>query len=106
MDYYRKTVEQTTEAVGSSRAGLTAEEAGRRLAQHGPNELREGKKKTALAMFLGQFTDFLILVLIVAAIISGVIGEPADTVAIIVIIVLNAIIGFIQEYRAEQAMAA
>lgn len=57
-------------------------------------------------MFLDQFKDFMILVLISAAIISGFIGEPVDTIAIIVIVVLNAIIGFIQEYRAEKAMEA
>ncbi len=57
-------------------------------------------------MFLDQFTDFMILVLIAAAVISGIIGEPADTIAIIVIVVLNAALGFSQEYRAEKAMAA
>ena len=57
-------------------------------------------------MFLDQFRDFMILVLIAAAIISGIIGEPSDTIAIIVIVILNAVIGFIQEYRAEKAMAA
>ena len=56
-------------------------------------------------MFLDQFKDFMILVLIAAAIISGVIGEASDTIAIIVIVVLNAVIGFVQEYRAEKAMA-
>ncbi len=106
MNYHQKSIEQTIEAVGSSLKGLSTEEARRRLAKYGQNELREKKKKTALAMFLGQFTDFLILVLIGAAIIAGFIGEPVDTIAIIVIIVLNAIIGFVQEYRAEQAMAA
>src|SRR5512137_414390 len=58
-----------------------------------------------LMMFLDQFKDFMILVLIAAAIISGIIGGAADTIAIIVIVVLNAVIGFIQEYRAEKAMA-
>lgn len=56
-------------------------------------------------MFLDQFKDFMILVLIAAAIISGIVGGAADTIAIIVIVVLNAVIGFIQEYRAEKAMA-
>ncbi|HLE17935.1 MAG TPA: cation-transporting P-type ATPase, partial [Syntrophales bacterium] len=106
MTYHQQTTEKTIEKLGTSLKGLSAEEAGRRLAKYGPNELQEKKKKTALAMFLGQFTDFMILVLMAAAIISGFIGEPADTIAIIVIVVLNAIIGFIQEYRAEQAMAA
>ena len=106
MTYHQQTTEKTIEKLGTSLKGLSAEEAGRRLTKYGPNELQEKKKKTALAMFLGQFTDFMILVLMAAAIISGFIGEPVDTIAIIVIVVLNAIIGFVQEYRAEQAMAA
>jgi len=93
-------------ALGSSRDGLPAETARQRLARHGPNELVEKKKRTPLRMFLGQFTDFMILVLIGAAIISGIIGEPSDTIAIAVIVLLNAVIGFVQEYRAERAMAA
>ncbi len=92
--------------LGSSPAGLTSAEARLRLAQHGPNELVEKKKKTLFLMFLGQFTDFMILVLIAAAVISGIIGEASDTIAIIVILVLNAVLGFTQEFRAEKAMAA
>ena len=57
-------------------------------------------------MFLDQFRDFMILVLIAAAIVSGIIGEASDTIAIIVILVLNAVLGFTQEYRADRAMAA
>jgi Ca2+-transporting ATPase len=90
----------------SSLQGLTSEEAQARLKAHGPNELVEKKKKTPLMMFLGQFRDFMILVLIAAAIISGMIGEPADTVAIVVIVLLNAVLGFTQEFRAEKAMDA
>jgi Ca2+-transporting ATPase len=90
----------------SSLRGLTSEEAKARLTTHGPNELVEKKKKTPLMMFLDQFKDFMILVLIAAAVISGVIGEPADTAAIIVIVLLNAVLGFTQEYRAEKAMEA
>jgi Ca2+-transporting ATPase len=74
--------------------------------EYGPNELKEKTRKTPFMMFLDQFKDFMILVLIVAAVISGFIGELSDTIAIIVIVVLNAVIGFIQEYRAEKAMAA
>jgi len=94
-------------ALGSSlESGLSAEEAEDRLRRHGPNAIREGKRRGPLRMLLAQFADFMIVVLIVAAIISGLVGEPADTVAIIVIVMLNAIIGFVQEYRAERAMAA
>ena len=81
-------------------------EAQKRFAEFGPNELQEKKKKTILLMLLDQFKDFMILVLIGAAIIAGIIGEPADTLVIIAIVIINAIIGFIQEYRAEKAMEA
>ncbi|MEK7741433.1 MAG: HAD-IC family P-type ATPase, partial [Nitrospirota bacterium] len=92
--------------MNSSVSGLSSDEAQKRLAEYGPNELKEKEKRTLFMMFLDQFKDFMILILIGAAIISGIIGEPADTIAIIVIVVLNAVIGFIQEYRAEKAMAA
>ena len=90
----------------SSFQGISSEEAKRRLNEYGPNELQEKPKKTPFMMFLDQFRDFMILVLIAAALISGFIGELSDTLAIIVIVVLNAVIGFIQEYRAEKAMTA
>jgi Ca2+-transporting ATPase len=76
------------------------------LNEYGPNELKEIKKRSIFMMFLDQFKDFMILILIAAAVVSGVIGELVDTIAIAVIVILNAIIGFVQEYRAEQAMKA
>jgi len=103
---YQKTIDEAIDDLKSSLQGLSSEEAKKRLEEYGPNELKEGKKNTALGMFLNQFKDFMIIVLILAAIISGIIGDAADTVAIIVIVVLNAIIGFVQEYRAEKAIAA
>ena len=87
-------------------AGPQHQEAQRRLAAVGPNEITEGKRRTPLRMFVDQFTDFMILVLLAAAVISGLIGEAKDTIAIVVIVVLNAVIGFIQEYRADRAMEA
>ena len=87
-------------------AGLAMDDAPRRLALHGRNELQEARRRPPWRILLDQFADFMIIVLIVAAVISGVIGEPADTIAIIAILVLNAVIGFVQEYRAERAMAA
>ena len=88
------------------RRGLAPDEAAARLAAHGRNELREERGRGPLAMFVGQFTDFMILLLLVAAAISGVIGELEDAIAILAIVVLNAIVGFVQEYRAEKALRA
>ncbi|HEX9021352.1 MAG TPA: cation-translocating P-type ATPase [Nitrospirota bacterium] len=93
-------------ALATSFQGLSGEEARKRLEEHGPNELREQKMNSPLMMFLGQFTDFLILLLIAAAAVSGVIGDLSDALMIFVIVVLNAVIGFSQEYRSEKAVAA
>ena len=106
MRWHQKTVEGVIEELNSSLKGISSEEARKRILEYGPNELKVKKKKTPFMMFLDQFKDFMILVLIAAALISGFIGEVTDTIAIIVIIILNAVVGFIQEYRAEKAMAA
>jgi len=86
--------------------GLDAAEARRRLERHGPNELAEVDRRSVFGILFAQFTDLLILILIGAAVISGLLQEWADTVTILVIVALNAIIGAIQEYRAERALAA
>jgi Ca2+-transporting ATPase len=86
--------------------GLSAQTATDRLSRHGTNAIREKPPRARWRMFVDQFTDFMILVLIGAAVVSGVIGDIQDTVAIVVIVLLNAVIGFIQEVRAERAMAA
>jgi Ca2+-transporting ATPase len=104
--WHRLGLDEVRERLDAPASGLSADEAERRLARVGPNELVETGRKTILSMLLDQFRDFMILVLIVAAIVSGVLGEPVDTIAIVVIVVLNAVLGFVQEYRAEQAMAA
>ncbi|MCA3251312.1 MAG: cation-translocating P-type ATPase [Pseudomonadota bacterium] len=93
-------------AFGSSPAGLDTAEARRRLERHGPNALPEGRRRSALRMVADQFADFMIAVLVAAAVVSGIVGEPSDTIAIFVIVLLNAAIGFVQEWRAERAMAA
>jgi Ca2+-transporting ATPase len=89
-----------------AQSGLAAIEVKKRLAHYGHNVLQEKQKRSLLRMLLDQFVDFMILILICAAIISGVIGDVSDTIAIIVIVFLNAVIGFVQEYRAERAIAA
>jgi Ca2+-transporting ATPase len=86
--------------------GLSASEVQRRANAYGPNEILEHPPRSLWWMFLDQFTDFMILVLIAAAVVSGIIGEPLDSIAIVVIVLLNGVIGFVQEFRAERAMAA
>ena len=92
--------------LGSDAGGLTDVEAEARYAEIGANELPAGEKRTIPQMVLDQFKDFLILLLLGAAVVSGVLGEAADTIAILVIVALNAVIGVVQEYRAERAMEA
>ncbi len=88
------------------RQGLSAVEVQKRRERYGANEIREGHRRGPVAMFLSQFTDFMILVLIAAALVAGLIGDVVDTLVIMAIVVLNAVIGFVQEYRAERAIAA
>lgn len=94
------------EVIGSLSTGLSEEEAALRLGEYGKNELEEKKKKPAWLLFLSQFTDFMILVLLAAAVIAGIAGDVTDTIIILGIVLLNAIVGFIQEYKAEKAMEA
>ncbi|MEO0122381.1 MAG: calcium-translocating P-type ATPase, PMCA-type [candidate division WOR-3 bacterium] len=104
--WHTLSIDAIFESLKTSAEGLNSEEARSRLERFGPNEIKEAKKKTPFEMLLDQFKDFMILILIAAAIISGIVGEPIDTIAIIVIVILNGIIGFIQEYRAEKAIEA
>ncbi len=90
----------------SMKQGLTEKEVKKRLDKHGPNELQEGKKTSALILFLAQFKDFMVLVLLAATLISGFLGEYVDAVAIIAIVFVNGILGFFQERRAEQSLQA
>ena len=86
--------------------GLSADEARQRREQFGPNELEAKAGKSKLKLFLGQFADFMIGLLAVAAIVSGLVGEWSDSLLIFAIVLANAVIGFLQELRAEQAVAA
>jgi Ca2+-transporting ATPase len=86
--------------------GLSAQDVIERQQKYGPNQLAEKEGRSALAMFFDQFKDFMIWVLIAAALVSGFLKEWVDAVAIICIVILNAILGFIQEFRAEKSLAA
>jgi Ca2+-transporting ATPase len=105
-DWHTLSGAEALRALDAVPQGLTSPEADARLARHGPNALPEGGGRSVARMLADQFADFMILVLIVAAIVSGIVGEPEDTIAIFVIVLLNAAIGFAQEWRAERAMAA
>ena len=90
----------------SPKEGLTTQKVEKRLAEFGPNELMEAERPSLLKMILEQFNNFIVIVLIVASIISAVLGDYVEAVAILAIVVLNALLGVIQERRAEEALAA
>ncbi|HHX75625.1 MAG TPA: HAD-IC family P-type ATPase, partial [Firmicutes bacterium] len=86
--------------------GLTAEEAGQRLKQNGHNKLEKKKQVSPVLLFFMQFRDFMVLVLLGATLFSAVLGEYTDAIVIIGIVMLNALLGFLQEYRAEKSLEA
>ncbi len=90
----------------SALRGLGARDAQARQAAYGPNEIRAARGPSILAMLVGQFQDFMVLVLLGATAVSAVLGEYRDVVAILAIVVMNALLGFVQEFRAERALAA
>ncbi|RYU97062.1 cation-translocating P-type ATPase [Emticicia agri] len=104
--FYRESIDALFKQFNTSQAGLSATESGNRLQTNGYNELEEKKKTPPWVLFLNQFKDFMIVVLAAAAILSGAFGDLTDTIIIFVIIILNAVVGFIQEFRAEKAMEA
>ncbi|MBK7123899.1 MAG: cation-translocating P-type ATPase [Chitinophagaceae bacterium] len=106
MNWHRLSIPELFELLGINRQGLSTVAAAEKLDQIGPNELQEGKRKSIAGMFFGQFKDVMILILLSAAVISGFIGDLTDTIVILVIVLLNALVGFFQEYRAEKAMQA
>lgn len=106
MDWHQLSLPEIFKLLETTKEGLSSSEADAKLLQTGSNELVEAKRKSIAGMLLSQFKDVMILILLAAAIISGVIGELTDTVVILIIVLLNAVLGFFQEYRAEKAMQA
>lgn len=104
--YFNQSAEEVIRVVKSSPDGLSSLKAKERLIHYGPNELQEKKKTPPWLLFLGQFRDFMILVLVLAATLSGFMGDLTDTIIILIIILLNAVVGFVQEFRAGKAMDA
>jgi Ca2+-transporting ATPase len=105
-NWHNLEVPDVLDSLGSKRDGLSHDEAQQRLAQFGYNELAAGEKISPWKIFLEQFKNFLIIILLVAVVLSAVIGEVADAIVIFVIILFAAGLGFVQEYRAERAMEA
>jgi Ca2+-transporting ATPase len=99
--------EETLAALKSStERGLTADLVQARTIEFGENVLQRARHRGVLRMLAAQFADTMVMVLLVAAMIAGLVGEPEDMLAIIAIVILNAVLGFAQEYRADRAMAA
>lgn len=102
--YFDKSAQQALEELQASREGLGKNEAAKRLEQYGPNQLAEGKKKSAFIIFLEQFKDLLVFILAVAAIISMVSGNVESTVVIFAVLLLNAVLGTVQYLKAEKSL--
>src|SRR5215831_232729 len=105
--WHSQPVEVVARELGTRLAeGLTPAEAAQRLARYGPNELRQAPPPPLWRLVLAQFSSFVVMMLIVASAVSALLGEWVEASAILAIVVLNAIIGVVQETRAEQALAA
>lgn len=104
--FFNIDVTDAFKALRTSNNGLSQLEAANRKAKYGLNELVTKKYKPAWVYFFDQFKDFMILILMIAAILSGIMGDMVDTIVILIIVLLNALLGFSQEYKAEKSMAA
>ena len=102
--YYRQTAQQALESQQADLRGLSEAEVRRRAEQYGPNKLSEGKKKSTLQVFLEQFKDLLVIILIIAALISAVSENVESTIVIFAVLILNAILGTVQYLKAEKSL--
>ncbi len=106
MNWHLLPLSEIAEKLKTTPNGIDNASAAERLTEYGKNKIEDKKKKTVWSMIYHQLTDFMILILLVAAIVSGILGDVVDTAVILTIIILNAIVGFVQEYRADKAMEA
>ena len=102
--FFNRSVEEVLREQESSSGGLSNAQAADRLKKYGPNALVEGKKKGVLQVFLEQFKDLLVVILIVAAIISMLSGQGESTIVIFAVLILNAILGTVQYFKAEKSL--
>ena len=103
-EWYQKTKEESLKELDCKKSGLTSSEVVERFSKYGENVLEEGKKKSTLEVFLSQFADLLVVILIVAAVVSAFSGNLESTIIIIAVIVLNAVLGTIQHKKAEKSL--
>ena len=105
-NYYQFSAEEVKQDINGKQEPLTAAEVKAHQEKFGPNELVEGKKKTTLQIFLEQYPDFLVIILIAAAIVSGFLGDAESAIVILIVITINAILGTVQTVKAEQSLAS
>ena len=105
MNWYQMKKEEVLNEVSAAESGLSAAEAQKRLEKFGKNELTEEKRESPIMIFLGQYKDFLVIILIIAAIISMVLGDVESSAVILIVITINAILGTVQEVKAEASLA-
>ncbi|MFC1728284.1 calcium-transporting P-type ATPase, PMR1-type [Nanoarchaeota archaeon] len=106
MEYFAEDSKDVLKELKSSEKGLTTQEAEKRLKIVGPNEIKEGKRISPLKIFIDQFKSPIVFILVAAIVISLIVGEYIDSVVVGVILLLNAILGFVQEYKAEKSIEA
>ncbi|MFW6135129.1 MAG: HAD-IC family P-type ATPase, partial [Elusimicrobiota bacterium] len=105
--YYQKSIKEIESELNTSlQTGLSKSEVRVRLEKIGPNQLKEGKKRTIWNMLIDQFKDVLILILLVSAVVSVLLGEVADAIVIAIIVILNAVMSVLQEFKAEKSLDA
>ncbi|MBL8001300.1 MAG: cation-translocating P-type ATPase [Flavobacteriales bacterium] len=106
MNWHLLQLHELRQALGVGQEGLSDAQAAERMLEHGPNVLEGGRRRTLPRLVLGQFKDLMVLVLLAAAVIAGAIGDLTDTYIIVAIVCVNAVIGVVQEFRAEKALEA
>lgn len=103
-NYYNYEKEQILQELKTQKTGISQKEADERLAKYGKNEIQEGEKKSVLKIFLEQYTDFLVIILIAAALISAFLGDIESSAVIFVVITMNAILGTVQQIKADKSL--
>lgn len=106
MNWHLLPLTEISQLLNTTPSGIDSKTASERLTEFGKNELTEKKRISVFVLLLHQFKDVMVIVLLVAAVIAFAIGDVKDTIVILAIVILNAVIGFMQEYRTEKAIAA